>query len=57
MPDTLRLVIFIAIAIGAIINLYLEFKKPKKSIFSIIFLSILLIGASKLVKEILSGLI
>ncbi|MED2795518.1 hypothetical protein P4256_28270 [Bacillus wiedmannii] len=57
MPDTLRLVIFIVIAIGAIINLYLEFKKPKKSIFSIIFLSILLIGASKLVKEILSGLI
>ncbi|PGB24763.1 hypothetical protein COM06_19885 [Bacillus toyonensis] len=57
MPDTLRLIIFIVIAIGAIINLYLEFKKPKKSIFSIIFLSILLIGASTLVKEILSRLI
>ncbi|WP_215579072.1 hypothetical protein [Bacillus mycoides] len=57
MPDTLRLVIFIIVAIGAIINLYLEFKKPKKSIFSIIFLSILLIGASGLIKDILSRLL
>ncbi|MGE6401348.1 MULTISPECIES: hypothetical protein [Bacillus cereus group] len=57
MPDTLRLVIFIVVAIGAIINLYLEFKKPKKSIFSIIFLSILLIGASGLIKDILSRLL
>lgn len=30
MPDILRLVIFIVVVIGAIINLYLEFKKPKK---------------------------
>ncbi|EOO18559.1 MULTISPECIES: hypothetical protein [Bacillus cereus group] len=57
MPNTLRLVIFIVVAIGAIINLYLEFKKPKKSIFSIIFLSILLIGASGLIKDILSRLL
>lgn len=57
MPDILRLVIFIVIAIGTIINLYLEFKKPKKSIFSIIFLSILLIGASGLIKDILSRLL
>ncbi|HHY2677528.1 hypothetical protein [Bacillus toyonensis] len=57
MPDILRLVIFIVIAIGAIINLYLEFKKPKKSIFSIVFLSILLIGASGLIKDILSRLL
>ncbi|EJQ97222.1 hypothetical protein [Bacillus mycoides] len=57
MPDILRLVIFIVVVIGAIINLYLEFKKPKKSIFSIIFLSILLIGASGLIKDILSRLL
>ncbi|PGB55363.1 hypothetical protein COM00_28870 [Bacillus toyonensis] len=57
MPDTLRLIIFIIVAIGAIINLYLEFKKPKKSIFSIIFLSILLIGSSELIKDILSRLL
>lgn len=57
MPDILRLVIFLVVAIGAIINLYLEFKKPKKSIFSIIFLSILLIGASGLIKDILSRLL
>ncbi|PGE68198.1 hypothetical protein COM69_15040 [Bacillus toyonensis] len=57
MPDILRLVIFIVIAIGAIINLYLEFKKPKKSIFSIVFLSIFLIGASGLIKDILSRLL
>ncbi|PEK13482.1 hypothetical protein CN681_03455 [Bacillus toyonensis] len=57
MPDILRLVIFIVVAIGAIINLYLEFKKPKKSIFSIIFLSIILIGASGLIKDILSRLL
>ncbi|HGH7180780.1 hypothetical protein [Bacillus luti] len=57
MTDTLRLVIFIIVAIGAIINLYLEFKKPKKSILSIIFLSILLIGASGLIKDILSRLL
>lgn len=57
MSDILRLVIFIIVAIGAIINLYLEFKKPKKSIFSIIFLSILLIGASGLIKDILSRLL
>ncbi|GAB6424821.1 MULTISPECIES: hypothetical protein [Bacillus] len=57
MTDTLRLVIFIIVAIGAIINLYLEFKKPKKSILSIVFLSILLIGASGLIKDILSRLL
>ena len=57
MSDTLRLVIFIVIAIGAIINLYLEFKKPKKSIFSIVFLSILLIGAIGLIKDILFRLL
>ncbi|WP_167520155.1 hypothetical protein [Bacillus luti] len=57
MTDTLRLVVFIIVAIGAIINLYLEFKKPKKSILSIVFLSILLIGASGLIKDILSRLL
>ncbi|CAM3923654.1 hypothetical protein BAQ48_04160 [Bacillus luti] len=57
MTDTLRLIIFIIVAIGAIINLYLEFKKPKKSILSIVFLSILLIGASGLIKDILSRLL
>ncbi|OFD38955.1 hypothetical protein BWGOE3_33280 [Bacillus mycoides] len=57
MPDILRLVIFLVVVIGAIINLYLEFKKPKKSIFSIIFLSILLIGTSGLIKDILSRLL
>ncbi|EJS68157.1 hypothetical protein COI75_20460 [Bacillus cereus] len=54
MTDTLRLVIFIIVAI---INLYLEFKKPKKSILSIVFLSILLIGATGLIKDILSRLL
>lgn len=57
MTDTLRLIIFIIVAIGAIINLYLEFKKPKKSILSIVFLSILLVGASGLIKDILSRLL
>ncbi|MED0875875.1 hypothetical protein [Bacillus mobilis] len=57
MIDVVRLVIFIVVAIGAIINIYLEFKKPKKSIFSIVFLSVLLIGASGLIKDILSKLL
>ncbi|MFJ8218465.1 hypothetical protein [Bacillus cereus] len=30
MIDVVRLVIFIVVAIGAIINIYLEFNKPKK---------------------------
>ncbi|AIK60509.1 hypothetical protein DJ44_1055 [Bacillus anthracis] len=37
MLDILRLVIFIIVAIGAIFNIYMEFKKPQKSIFSIVF--------------------
>ncbi|KPU56205.1 hypothetical protein [Bacillus wiedmannii] len=53
MIDVIRLVIFIVVAIGAIFNIYLEFKKPKKSIFSIVFLSVLFIGASGLIKDIL----
>ncbi|HDR7518036.1 hypothetical protein AB1I92_10705 [Bacillus mobilis] len=57
MIDVVRLVIFIVVAIGAIFNIYLEFKKPKKSIFSIVFLSVLLIGASSLIKDILSKLL
>ncbi|GMR67915.1 MULTISPECIES: hypothetical protein [Bacillus] len=57
MIDVVRLVIFIVVAIGAIINLFIEFKKPKKSIFSIVFLSVLLIGASGLIKNILSHLL
>ncbi|WP_192797595.1 MULTISPECIES: hypothetical protein [unclassified Bacillus (in: firmicutes)] len=57
MLDVVRLFIFIAVAIGAIINIYLEFNKPKKSIFSIVFLSVLLIGASGLNKDIFSKLL
>ncbi|AJI26864.1 hypothetical protein BK742_00315 [Bacillus thuringiensis serovar pingluonsis] len=57
MLDILRLVIFIIVAIGAIINIYMEFKKPQKSIFSIVFLSVLLIGSSGLIKDILSKLL
>ncbi|TXR95119.1 hypothetical protein DN390_23745 [Bacillus sp. SH7-1] len=57
MIDVVRLIIFIVVAIGAIINLFIEFKKPKKSIFSIVFLSVLLIGASGLIKNILSQLL
>ncbi|MBP0919672.1 hypothetical protein, partial [Bacillus anthracis] len=57
MLDILRLVIFIIVAIGAIFNIYMEFKKPQKSIFSIVFLSVLLIGSSGLIKDILSKLI
>ncbi|BCD05789.1 hypothetical protein BC30052_2844 [Bacillus cereus] len=30
MLDILRLVIFIVVAIGAIINIYMEFKRPQK---------------------------
>ncbi len=37
MIDVVRLVIFTVVAIGAIINIYIELKKPKKSIFSIVF--------------------
>ncbi|HFJ9420304.1 TPA: hypothetical protein ACGW48_001662 [Bacillus paranthracis] len=37
MIDVIRLVIFTVVAIGAIIKIYIEFKKPKKSIFSIVF--------------------
>ncbi|WP_439022871.1 hypothetical protein [Bacillus thuringiensis] len=37
MTDTLRLVIFIIGAIGAIINLYLEFKKTKKVYYRLFF--------------------
>ncbi|AZJ20970.1 MULTISPECIES: hypothetical protein [Bacillus] len=57
MIDVIRLVIFIVVAIGAIFNIYLEFKKPKKSIYSIVFLSVLFIGASGLIKDILSKLL
>ncbi|PDZ69260.1 hypothetical protein CON30_04670 [Bacillus cereus] len=57
MIDVIRLVIFIVVALGAIFNIYLEFKKPKKSIFSIVFLSVLFIGASGLIKDILSKLL
>ncbi|MBG9580261.1 hypothetical protein ABE42_13860 [Bacillus thuringiensis] len=57
MIDVVRLVIFIVVAIGAIFNIYVEFNKPKKSIFSIVFLSVLLIGASSLIKDILSKLL
>ncbi|OTW43762.1 hypothetical protein BK699_34100 [Bacillus thuringiensis serovar mexicanensis] len=57
MLDILRLVIFIIVAIVAIFNIYMEFKKPQKSIFSIVFLSVLLIGSSGLIKDILSKLI
>ncbi|ARZ62953.1 hypothetical protein B7P25_14530 [Bacillus thuringiensis] len=57
MLDILRLVIFIIVVIGAIFNIYMEFKKPQKSIFSIVFLSVLLIGSSGLIKDILSKLI
>ncbi|AUD21100.1 hypothetical protein TU57_00850 [Bacillus cereus] len=57
MLDILRLVIFIIVAIGSIINIYMEFKKPQKSIFSIVFLSVLLIGSSGLIKDILSKLL
>ena len=57
MIDVIRLVIFTVVAIGAIINIYIEFKKHKKSIFSIVFLSVLLIGSSGLIKNILSQLL
>ncbi|HDR4424251.1 TPA: hypothetical protein QCP59_005145 [Bacillus cereus] len=57
MIDVVRLVIFIVVAIGAIFNIYVEFNKPKKSIFSIVFLSVLFIGASGLIKDILSKLL
>ncbi|UOB76698.1 hypothetical protein MQW34_14480 [Bacillus sp. ZJS3] len=57
MIDVVRLVIFIVVAIGAIFNIYVEINKPKKSIFSIVFLSVLLIGASSLIKDILSKLL
>ncbi|SME49608.1 hypothetical protein BACERE00185_05404 [Bacillus mobilis] len=57
MIDVVRLVIFIVVAIGAIFYIYLEFNKPKKSIFSIVFLSVLLIGSSSLIKDILSKLL
>ncbi|ASI78264.1 MULTISPECIES: hypothetical protein [Bacillus] len=57
MIDVVRLVIFTVVAIGAIINIYIELKKPKKSIFSIVFLSVLLIGSSGLIKNILSQLL
>ena len=54
MIDVVRLVIFTVVAIGAIINIYIELKK---SIFSIVFLSVLLIGSSGLIKNILSQLL
>ncbi|AOY16263.1 hypothetical protein BGI23_13875 [Bacillus sp. ABP14] len=57
MIDVIRLVIFTVVAIGAITNIYIELKKPKKSIFSIVFLSVLLIGSSGLIKNILSQLL
>ncbi|ADK05470.1 TPA: hypothetical protein QCU10_004994 [Bacillus anthracis] len=57
MIDVIRLVIFTVVAIGAIINIYIELKKPKKSIFSIVFLSVLLIGSSGLIKNILSQIL
>ncbi|EEL81669.1 hypothetical protein bcere0028_26250 [Bacillus cereus AH1271] len=57
MIDVIRLVIFIVVALGAIFKIYLEFKKPKKSIFSIVFLSVLFIGASGLIKDISSKLL
>ena len=40
MIDVIRLVIFTVVAIGAIINIYIEFKSLK-SIFSIVFISTL----------------
>ena len=56
MLDILRLVIFIIVAIGSIINIYMEFKKPQK-VYSQSFLSVLLIGSSGLIKDILSKLL
>ena len=56
MLDILRLVIFIIVAIGSIINIYMEFKSLKKYILNR-FLSVLLIGSSGLIKDILSKLL
>ena len=55
MIDVVRLVIFTVVAIGAIINIYIELK-PKK-VYSQSFLSVLLIGSSGLIKNILSQLL
>ncbi len=41
MIDVIRLVIFTVVAIGAIINIYIEFKKPKKYILNRFFISTL----------------
>ena len=56
MIDVIRLVIFTVVAIGAIINIYIEFKNLKKYILNR-FLSVLLIGSSGLIKNILSQLL
>ncbi|MBJ7987796.1 hypothetical protein [Bacillus cereus] len=56
MPDTLRLIIFILVAIGAIASLYKEFKKPEKSTPSIIFNILILIGVSVIIKDVLGRL-
>ncbi|NIA58351.1 hypothetical protein G5716_03570 [Bacillus pacificus] len=55
MIDVVRLVIFTVVAIGAIINIYIELKNLKKYILNR-FLSVLLIGSSGLIKNILSQL-
>ena len=39
MLDILRLVIFIVVAIGAIINIYMEFKRPQKVYSQSFFIS------------------
>ncbi len=57
MLDILRLVIFIIVAIGAILTYIWNLKSLKKVYSQSFFLSVLLIGSSGLIKDILSKLL
>ncbi|WP_186366343.1 hypothetical protein [Bacillus paranthracis] len=53
MPDMIRLILFIFVAISSIFSLIQEFKKPQKSLFWISFEFLLLVGMIILITEIL----
>ncbi|PFS71205.1 hypothetical protein COK56_29710 [Bacillus cereus] len=51
MPDTLRIIIYILVVVGAFSTLIKEFKKPEKSIFLISFNLLILIGFTYLLTD------
>ncbi|EOO27138.1 hypothetical protein ICM_01389 [Bacillus cereus BAG1X2-3] len=51
MPDTLRIIIYIIVVVGASATLIKEFKKPQKNIFLISFNFLIFIGFTYLLTK------